>query len=135
MIVIDASIALAWTYADERTDAVMQIFDRVSRVGAVAPVIWPMEIANSFAMSVRKNRITPSQRDVLIASFMALGVEIQHHPATAYWHEILQVADKHLLTIYDASYLELAMRQKLPLATLDDDLRQAAIAEGVAVLP
>ena len=135
MIVVDASIALAWTYADERADAVMEIFDRVTRIGAIAPAIWAMEIANSFNMSVRRQRITPLQRDELIASFLALGVDVQHQPATAYWSEILHLADRHLLTIYDASYLELAIRQGLPLATLDHDLRRAAIAEGVPVLP
>ena len=94
-----------------------------------------MEIANSLNMAVRKKRITRSQRDVLVASFVALGVEIQETPDTAYWFEILQLADRHSLTVYDASYLELALRRGLPLATLDQDLAAAAIAEGVAVLP
>ncbi|HEY9010364.1 MAG TPA: type II toxin-antitoxin system VapC family toxin [Devosia sp.] len=135
MIVIDASIALAWTYDDERTDVVAAIFQRVARFGAIAPAIWPMEIANSFNVAVRKERITRPYRDELVANFIRLAIEVEHQPSTTYWYEILNLADRHNLTIYDASYLELAMRRQLPLATLDKELIAAALAEGVAVLP
>lgn len=51
------------------------------------------------------------------------------------WSETLTLADRHNLTVYDAAYLELAMRRALPLATLDTRLADAARAEGLAVLP
>lgn len=74
MIDVDASIALAWPYSDERTPAVLTIFDHVARVGAVAPDIWPLEVANALQVAVRKKRITRPYRDQLLTNFRRLAV-------------------------------------------------------------
>jgi Predicted nucleic acid-binding protein, contains PIN domain len=60
---------------------------------------------------------------------------VEHQPSAAYWHEISYIADRYNLTIYDAAYLELALRRQLPLATFDKALLAAARAEGIEVLP
>ena len=135
MIVVDASIALAWSYDDERTEAVLRIFERVAKHGAIAPDIWPLEIANSLQVAVRKTRISRPYRDELLANFRRLAIEIDHQPAVDVWGLVLGLADRHQLTVYDSAYMELALRKKLPLATLDQELAAAARLEGVSVLP
>jgi predicted nucleic acid-binding protein len=135
LIVVDASVALAWCYSDERTEAVLHVFKLVATDGAVAPSVWPLEIANSLQVAVRKKRITRPYRDALLVNFRRLAVEIDQQTAVGIWGEVLGLADRHELTVYDASYLELALRLGLPLASLDQNLRRAALSESVAVLP
>ena len=89
---------------------------------------------NGLVMAVRRKRIDLDRvaRFATDLSSLAIRIEPPHPPAT--WRAVLGMATKHRLTVYDAAYLELAQRTGLPLATLDDDLRKAARAEGVALL-
>jgi predicted nucleic acid-binding protein len=135
LIVLDASLALKWSHADERTPAVMDLSYRVAREGAVVPAMWIIEIANGLEMAVRKKRISVAVRDELIANFKRLKLEVEDTSSERVWGAALGLAHRHNLTVYDAGYLELAARRRLPLGTLDDELIAAAHAEGVAVLP
>lgn len=135
MIVIDASAALAWAHKDERTPAVIEIADRAIRYGATVPPIWPIEIANGLEMAVRRGRISVPQRDELFANFRRLKIDIEPPSLDLTWSSIAWIAHGYGLTVYDAAYLELASRRKLPLATLDAQLADAARAAGVEVLP
>ena len=98
------------------------------------PQIWPLEVANVLALAARKGRLPLPKR----AQFLDLlnGSPILVDPATAAnaFGVILPLADAHGLTSYDAAYLELALRLRIPLATLDADLRTAAAAVGVVLL-
>lgn len=134
MIVIDASVALAWSFHDERTEAVLEISRQVADNGACVPVIWHYEVANTFRMAVRKGRITTDLRQELMDSLNMLPIEIDvagsdHIPT------VNALADRFDLTVYDAAYLDLALRRELTLATLDNELAAAARAAGVAMLP
>jgi len=71
---------------------------------------------------------------IILAGLEGLPIRIDRETGDRAWLETLAVADKHRLTVYDATYLELALRLALPLATLDDDLRQAAQLEGLVLL-
>lgn len=135
MIVLDSSAALAWTFADERTDAIIAVALRVRDHGAVVPLHWWLEMANILRLAGRKGRITIADRTAILADFGDLPLVADAATATSAWTTTLALADLHDLTVYDAAYLELAMRQRLPLATLDRDLAAAARREGVEVLP
>lgn len=135
MIVVDASVTLAWCHPDEHTPAVLRILEQVATGGAIVPAIWPLEIANSLAMAVRKGRIDRSFRDELLANLRRLRIDVEASQRDLPWFTTINIADRHELTVYDASYLELAMRTRLPLATLDTTLIRAARAEGLEVLP
>lgn len=125
-LVLDSSATLAWIYGDETTDAIREVFDRVADAGAVVPALWRLEVANSLTVAVRLRRIDEEFRRLALADLAILDITIDQHTDSQAWSETLHLADRFRLTLYDAAYLELAQRRKLPLATLDQELRVAA---------
>jgi predicted nucleic acid-binding protein len=133
-LVLDASITLAWIYADETTDAIVQAFDRLRAEGAWVPALWRWEVANVLQTNVRRGRHGGDFRDEGLAALTLFPIEIDLEAERQAWAEPVVLAERHGLTVYDAAYLELALRRGLPLATLDRELGSAAKAEGVEVL-
>jgi predicted nucleic acid-binding protein len=133
-LVLDSSITLAWAYSDETTQPVTQIFDLLIQGGAWVPGLWRLEVANVLEMSVRRKRHDRTFRDATLADLAQLPIQVDIQTDQQAWSATLRLAERHQLTLYDAAYLELALRRNLPLATLDDDLRHAANAEKVQVL-
>ena len=130
-LVLDSSVTLAWVYSDETTASVSQVFDMLSQSGAWVPQLWRLEVANVLEMGVRHNRHDGDFRDATLADLAQLPVQVDGETDNQAWGATLQLAERHQLNLYDAAYLELALRRGLPLATLDKDLRRAASAEGV----
>jgi predicted nucleic acid-binding protein len=133
-LVLDSSITLAWLFEDERTPAADEVLQRVVENGAVAPSLWRLEVANGLQTAVRRGRIDPAFRDASIADLQALMVAVDPETHARAWADTLELAARHGLTLYDAAYLELARRRRLPLATLDRELRAAADVNGVELL-
>jgi len=133
-LVLDSSITLAWLFEDERTPAADEVLQRVVENGAVAPSLWRPEVANGLQSAVRRGRIDPAFRDASIADLQALTVAVDPETHVRAWADTLELAARHGLTLYDAAYLELALRRRLPLATLDRELRAAADVDGVELL-
>jgi predicted nucleic acid-binding protein len=133
-LVLDSSVALAWVYADETTDAVLRLFDDVRLYGAWVPGLWRWEIANVLQMNVRRGRHAGDFRDGALASLALLPVKVDAEADRQAWSAALHLAERHRLTVYDAAYLEIASRRKIALATLDQQLRAAAMSEGVQLL-
>lgn len=132
--VVDTSIALAWCFDDERTQPVIDLLYRVGQTGALAPILWPLEALNGLLMAERRRRVDANRRHRLIGFLRALPVTLDAETADQAWTATIRLAERHRLTVYDAAYLELAQRRKLPLATLDEDLIKAAKALGTTVL-
>lgn len=134
MIVIDASITLSWFFADEALPARRAVLERVLAEGATAPHQWLMEAANVLVMGRRRERLDDAGLAASLAAIMSLPVHTESNSVDVV-QAAVELAERRKLTVYDAAYLELARRRKLPLATLDEELAVAARAEGVAVLP
>jgi len=134
-LVLDSSIALASLFSDEVTDAVRGAFDRAASEGIVVPQHWRIEMANALTMALRRGRIDAEFRRGALADLALLPIETDSHTNAHIWSEAISFADRYRLTLYDAAYLELAHRRNLPLATLDEDLREAAKRAGLEVLP
>lgn len=132
--VLDNSVALAWCFEDEQTASVLDLLDCVAETGAMAPLLWPLEALNGLLAAERRRRIGPAKRAVLTTFLRQLPVRLDAHTAEQAWDATNGMAERFKLTIYDATYLELAQRRRLPLASLDQDLRAAAAAAGVEVL-
>lgn len=132
--VADNSLTMSWCFQDERTPAVMDLFGRMRRSGAVVPQIWPLEAVNSLLMAQRRGRITLAERLQLTALLHALPIEIDPQTIPQLWTTTALLAQTHRLSAYDAAYLELAIRLGLPLATRDRALGQAARDCGVESL-
>ena len=133
--VIDASVSLSWVYSDEHSAVSDALLAQVAREGAVVPSLWRLEVANSLQTGIKRNRIDATYRDSSIQIFLRLPIEIDLETNDCAWTTILQLSDRHQLTVYDASYLELALRRTLPLATRDEYLAVAASRAGVVLLP
>ena len=131
---LDNSVALALCFEDEQTPTVLELLDRVSESGASAPILWPLEALNGLFAAERRRRLDAAKRATLATFLRDLPIRLDTETADQAWEETARLAEKFRLTIYDASYLELAQRRKLPLASLDTDLRKAAVSAGVEVL-
>jgi predicted nucleic acid-binding protein len=133
-LVLDSSATLAWIFSEETTDAIRAVFDQVADAGAVVPALWRLEVVNSLTMAMRRNRIDAEFRRAALADLALLDITTDQHTDSHAWAETLHLADRHRLTLYDAAYLELSQRRRLPLATLDQELRAAAEAAGTKTL-
>jgi len=133
-LVLDSSVALAWVYANETTDAILRVFDSVRVDGAWIPGLWRWEIANVLQLNVRRGRHSADFRDDAVDTLALLPVKVDAEADRQAWSATLHLAERHGLTVYDAAYLEIASRRKIPLATLDRQLRAAATGEGIQLL-
>jgi len=134
--VLDCSVTMAFVLADEASDATDKILDGLGQGGkAFSPALWRWEIGNVLLLLERRRRITTADSNRHLTALQALPVEIDDGATREAWNGSLVLARKHQLTVYDAAYLELAARRGLPLGSLDSELRKAAKAEGIKVLP
>jgi predicted nucleic acid-binding protein len=132
-LVLDSSCALAWIYLDEATEPVHRLFDMVRAGGAWVPGLWRWEVANVLQMNVRRGRHSGDFRDSALADLAPFPIRVDVESERQAWSASLRLAERYGLTVYDASYLEIAARRRIPLATLDRQLRAAAESEGVAL--
>lgn len=133
-LVLDSSATLAWFFEDERTDPVTAVLRQVGEAGAIVPALWRLEVANGLQMAVRRGRIDTAYREGALRELRALAITVDPETDARAWDETLPLAHRFDLTVYDAAYLELARRLRLPLASLDAKLRSAASASGIALL-
>ena len=132
--VLDASIILTWCFPDEESQKAEEISERIAAgERAVVPAFWRHEMLNALLVGERRKRLTPELTQAFIDDLDPLDVDV---PATSaiVFNATQALCRKHGLTAYDAAYLEIAIRETNALATVDEDLRRAAIAEGVQVL-
>ncbi len=125
---------MAWFFPDEVTAHTDALLERVRREGAVAPAIRPLEVANVMLFGEKRGRVTASDTDDFIALLDLLPILVDDQAPGLALATILLLARRHKLTVYDAAYLELALRLGLPLATLDKELRLAAPTVGGLLL-
>lgn len=132
VMIIDASIAGAWVMPDESSVIATEIGRRVLEGGACVPDLFAHEVRNLLVMGVQRRRLPEDLFWAQLARIEQMPIRVVPSGPSK---RIAQLAFRHRLTAYDAAYLDLALDQTLPLASLDKDLRRAALAEGVAVLP
>jgi len=132
---LDASVAVAWCFQDEATAFTEGMLDLLARgTTALVPALWPLELSNALLSAERKKRLTVAQSTTFLQRVAGLPISIDATPLAPSCNQILSVARLHELTTYDAAYLELALRNNLPLATLDEALRRSAKTAGVRLL-
>jgi predicted nucleic acid-binding protein len=132
--IIDASVTLAWCFVDEVTPSTTLLLERLQHDVAWVPAIWSLEVANSLLSAERRKRLAYADITHFLELLQELPIRIDSETANKSFHEILSLAHMEGLTAYDAAYLELAMRQGMPLATKDKLLCQAATRLGVELL-
>jgi len=116
--VLDCSIVMAWAFEDEADAYAESVGDAMPVAHAFVPSLWPIEVANCLLVGERRKRTTEAK-------------VVDEQTAPRSWRETLALARTHQLSVYDATYLELASRRGFPIATLNGRLKAAAIAVGV----
>jgi len=133
--VVDASVGFAWVYpsqASEETDALLEDIEAGATI--VAPALWFLEVANGLLAAQRRQLLTRSERRSALEMLSSLRVAIDEDSGRAAFHQTSTLAEKHGLSVYDAAYLEVALRRRLPLGSRDEALCRAAKRSGVKVL-
>lgn len=132
--VMDCSVALSWYFADEISVRTQALRDRLVDESIHVPNLWPIEITNVVLAALRRNRITDDELPDLLGDLRELPDEIDRETDSMVWEASFQLATQFNLSIYDATYLELAGRKQLPLATLDKALARACQEANINVL-
>lgn len=130
VFVLDCSVTMAWMFRDEATIATGRLRDALGDDRALVPALWATETANALLAATRRRRVGTEEWPRLRMLLDALPIDVDSISTARAWGPVLDLAAAHDLSAYDATYLELAIRRGLPLATLDRDLRTAARAEG-----
>ena len=131
-LVLDASVTMAWFFPDEATGFTEALLEALGTRPLWVPALWVAECANVLQSAARRGRLLPGRRVEIAQELAELPVTVDTEVPSVV--PLDQLAATHSLSAYDATYLELAQRRKLPLATLDRSLRLAAQAAGVALV-
>ena len=129
--VLDCSVTMAWLFKDEADSYSESVLSSLRSQGALVPAIWALEVANVLLTAERRQRVSEAQRVQFTALLVSLPISVVNRTAEQILGATLALAHEHKLTSYDASYLDLALREGLPLATRDQKLRLAARHCGV----
>jgi predicted nucleic acid-binding protein len=128
--VLDASVVLSQALEEGNTIA-DHAMDKAKSESALAPALWWYEVRNGLVINERRGRLTEPQSAIVLRELSQLTIILDRSPSE---RTTIDLARRYRLTVYDAAYLELALREGLPLATLDATLAAAAVSEGVRVL-
>ncbi len=124
--VIDNSVVMAWCFEDETSSYADTILESLKTTAALAPSVWPLELGNALLAARRRNRLGKAPVTRFLALMKNLPIHVEQESPERMLNEILSLAREQGISTYDASYLDLAMRKGLPIATLDSSLEKAA---------
>jgi predicted nucleic acid-binding protein len=133
-LVLDASMTMTWLFEDEHTAAAHAVMRRVAEEGALVPTLWRLEIANVLRNAVRRKRCDEDYANRSIARLARLAIKSDDETDDHAWGATRTLAREEDLTLYDAAYLELAIRKRATLASCDKDLLAAATRRGIEII-
>ena len=129
--VLDASVTLAWLLGEENDQRAELALRRLEGDEALVPDLWHLEVRNGLLSAMRRGRITEDGPSERLSALRDLPIRTDRDPDL---ETALALAEEHVLSFYDAIYLELAVRQTTPLATLDKALARAASVSGLSLV-
>ena len=125
--IVDASVGFAWVYQGQAAPETDQLLNEVADgAKVIVPALWFLEMSNVLLMAQRRHRLTAGQRKAAMEKLTAMQFTVDEEGTRNAFGKTSELAEKYGLTIYDATYLELALRRSLPLASRDEALRKAA---------
>lgn len=133
--IVDASIGFSWVHQGQATPETDKLLEAVADgAEVIVPALWHLEMANVLLTAQRRHRLTATQRKTALEKLTAMQFSVDEEGTRQAFGKTSELAEKYGLTVYDATYLELAVRLSLPLATRDDSLKQAAKLCGVKIV-
>lgn len=132
--VLDTSVTMCWFFGDGKPQELIfasKVLDAMKDASALVPVTWGLEVANVIARAEAKGLVTEARSEAFLETLQHVDIEVDMATFSHALSDTLQLARRYKLSAYDASYLELALRKGIPLATLDKDLQKAAQKTGV----
>ena len=132
--VIDTSVVMTWCFKDEASQYADSILDSLEQYTALAPSIWPLEVGNVLLVAERKDRLSEAASIRFVALLSELPISVDQEPPERMIKEIFALAREHKLSTYDASYLDLAMKKGIPIATLDNRLISVAKRSNISIM-
>mgnify|MGYP001495002411 FL=1 len=132
--VLDTSVTMRWFFGDGKPQELSyagKVLDAMKDANALVPVTWGLEVANVIAKAEAKGLVTEARSGAFLEMLGGVDIEVDAATFAHALSDTLQLARRYKLSAYDASYLELALRSGIPLATLDEDLQKAARKAGV----
>lgn len=133
--VLDCSMTMAWVFPDEASELTDALRDSLIKESAVVPALWPIEVGNVLLVATRRGRIGDGDWARIRRDLAALPIDVDPVSPEHVLEDVLPIAKEYEISVYDAMYLELALRLRLPLATLDGKLGAACDAAGIGVVP
>ena len=131
---LDCSVTMAWLFDDEDDPHAAGVRDRLDADVALVPSIWPLEVANALAAAERRKRVSRAEGLRFLEVLRQVPIEVAAMPSLVSVEGAFQIAHETGLSLYAASYLDLAATRGVPLATLDAALGRAAGKIGVETL-
>ena len=131
--VLDNSVTMSWCFPDEHDSYAQDVLKALPSSAAAVPTLWPLEVGNILIVGERRGRISQADTATFIGLLEGLPIRIDDETSEHAMKASLNLARAQNLSVYDATYLELALRRGLPIATLDAKLKAAAAAIGVAI--
>ncbi len=132
--VVDNSVVMTWCFQDQADPYADSVLDRLTEATAYVPSVWPLEVANVLLTAERKKYIGQADSIRFVSLLQQLPIVVDYESPQKVMHDLIGLGRAYGLSSYDASYLNLAMKKGLPLATLDKNLREAAKSVGVQLL-
>jgi predicted nucleic acid-binding protein len=129
--VVDASVAATWMLPDEHNDAAERLIADLQSAPGLVPSLFWFEARNLFLMAERRGRVAAGEAVATMQRLRRLPLQDAGSGSDT---AVLELAITHNLTPYDASYLALALDRKLPLATCDKRLAEAARREAIELV-
>lgn len=133
--VLDASVTVAWVFRETANAYATGVLQELTRKEAVTPSIWPLQVANALLTAQHKGRLTVPECEYFLSLLSQLPIHVEYETPEHIWDQVLSLAQHYHLTVYEATYLDLAMRLARPLATQAPALRQAAQELGLFYEP
>jgi predicted nucleic acid-binding protein len=134
LFVLDNSVVMSWCFEDESNNYADSVLEKLTTAQAIVPAIWALEVVNVLLVAERRDRIKQSDSTSFLTLLMQLPIEIKQDMHCAAMSELLFLGRSHNLSSYDLAYLNLALHNGCPLATMDQKLIEAAEDTGVLLL-
>jgi len=130
--VLDCSVTMAWCFKDEQDPYAEGVLRLLQTADAVVPAIWALEVMNVLLVAERKGRLSPAESEKFTGLLSMLPITIDSAPGIS--SRVMDLGRAYNLSAYDATYIELALRKGLPVATRDEAIRHALNTLGIPLV-